>query len=39
MVPVVGATDFAGRPRVKFGSIDAGALECQTFTHFILELR
>ena len=39
MVPVVGATDFAGRPRVKFSSIDAGALECQTFTHFILGLR
>ncbi len=29
MVPLLGATDYAGRPRVMFGAIDAGALECQ----------
>ncbi len=29
MVPLLGATDYAGRPRVMFSTIDAGALECQ----------
>ncbi len=36
MVPLLGATDYAGRPRVMFGAIDAGALECQRPPRFFL---
>lgn len=39
MAPLLGGIDYAGRPRVAFGGIDAGALECQRYVHFLLELR
>lgn len=36
MMPLLGTTDYAGRPRIMFGAIDAGALECQRPPHFFL---
>lgn len=39
MAESVGARDFAGRPRVKFGAIDVGALECQNVPGFGISLR
>ena len=39
MAPLLGGVDFAGRPRVKFGSIDAGALECQHRLGFVIEVK
>ncbi len=39
MGPLLGGVDFAGRPRVKFGSIDAGALECQHRLGFVIEVK
>jgi hypothetical protein len=39
MAPLLGGVDFAGRPRVKFGSIDAGALECQNRLGFVIEVK
>lgn len=39
MLPLLGGTDFAGRPRVKFGRIDVGALECAVYPHFLMIIR
>ena len=39
MAPLHGGVDFAGRPRVKFGSIDAGALACQHRLGFVIEVK
>lgn len=39
MVPLLGGKDIAGRPRVKFGAVDIGALEAQKYPHFGLIIR
>ena len=39
MADAVGGLDFARRPRVMFGAIDVGALECQYRPGFLLLMR
>jgi hypothetical protein len=39
MLPLLGDCDFAKRPRVKYDSIDVGALECQFAPPFAVILR
>jgi hypothetical protein len=39
MTPLLGTRDIAGRRRVKFGAVDAGALECAAYPHFRLIIR
>ena len=39
MVPLLGAKDFAGRERIKYDTIDIGALECQYRPFFGIVVR